>query len=517
MSHPQPPHNDQEVLFPASVQLVSITDLSGVITYANRHFCEVAGYGRDELVGQHHNLVRHPDMPKAAFADLWRQLKDGKPWRGVVKNRCKDGRYYWVDAYVTPLYRDGKISGYQSVRCKPTPALIQRASTIYRTLRQAEQGQGSALPAFTTLRPWLAVAGLAALLALAWQLAGAKAALLMPLPLLLLGLLYRDELIGTRHYLQRLHQDYDSLTRQVYSGSGAAAIADFHLKMGEARLTTVLGRVNDATDPLQRLAGELKLASNQACTAIGEQDAQTQQMATAMTQMACTAQEIARNIQESHGQVDEVRSRCLQTDDQLTQTERQITALTGQAEQAYQTAVSLAEESARIGTLMSEIQGIADQTNLLALNAAIEAARAGEQGRGFAVVADEVRTLSTRTHKATEQIQGSIGQIQQTLSQWQTMMQSNLHQTQSCAELTRQGSCSLQQVLVQMDQVSAYGAQIAAAAEQQQAGVEEMGRNIQAISAHSQHNSHKMREVDTVSQALFNQASQLKGLSQTFG
>ena len=73
---------DEEVDFPANEQLVSTTDLQGVITYANDHFCRVAGYSRAELIGQHHNMVRHPDMPKAAFADLWGKLKQGKPWRG---------------------------------------------------------------------------------------------------------------------------------------------------------------------------------------------------------------------------------------------------------------------------------------------------------------------------------------------------------------------------------------------------------------------------------------------------
>ncbi|MCR3891974.1 PAS domain-containing protein [Aeromonas caviae] len=82
---------DEEVDFPANEQLVSTTDLQGVITYANDHFCRVAGYSRAELIGQHHNMVRHPDMPKAAFADLWGKLKQGKPWRGMVKNRCKVG------------------------------------------------------------------------------------------------------------------------------------------------------------------------------------------------------------------------------------------------------------------------------------------------------------------------------------------------------------------------------------------------------------------------------------------
>ncbi|BBT94865.1 hypothetical protein WP8W19C03_15590 [Aeromonas veronii] len=98
---------DTEVEFADDIQLVSTTDLKGDITYANPAFCQVAGYRLEEMLGQHHNLVRHPDMPKAAFADLWAHLQAGKPWRGMVKNRCKDGRYYWVDAYVTPIYEDG--------------------------------------------------------------------------------------------------------------------------------------------------------------------------------------------------------------------------------------------------------------------------------------------------------------------------------------------------------------------------------------------------------------------------
>ena len=127
---------DEEVKFPESEELVSVTDTRGVIRYANRHFCRVAGFTEEELVGKNHNIVRHPDMPKAAFADMWEKLKAGLAWRGAVKNRCKDGRYYWVDAFVTPVFESGELTGYQSVRTTLADETKRKADSLYKQINQ---------------------------------------------------------------------------------------------------------------------------------------------------------------------------------------------------------------------------------------------------------------------------------------------------------------------------------------------------------------------------------------------
>jgi aerotaxis receptor len=125
------PITDQEKTFPPGCTLVSRTDTKGIITFANDAFVEVSGYSREELVGSSHNIVRHPDMPPAVFAQMWRTLKTGLPWRGIVKNRCKNGDLYWVDAQVVPVRKDGVTIGYMSVRSAPARADIPQAEAAY--------------------------------------------------------------------------------------------------------------------------------------------------------------------------------------------------------------------------------------------------------------------------------------------------------------------------------------------------------------------------------------------------
>lgn len=131
--------NDQEVPFPDGKLIVSRTDLQGKITHCNQSFVDMSGYSRDELIGEPHHILRHPEMPAAAFADLWQTVESGKKWHGYVKNLRKDGCYYWVYATVIPNIRRQEIVGYTSVRRKPSRTRVEECVTLYAEMQQAEE------------------------------------------------------------------------------------------------------------------------------------------------------------------------------------------------------------------------------------------------------------------------------------------------------------------------------------------------------------------------------------------
>ncbi|MFN3883634.1 MAG: methyl-accepting chemotaxis protein [Rhodocyclaceae bacterium] len=133
------PVTQREKPFPAGSYLVSKTDLKGIITYANDAFVAISGFSREELVGKNHNIVRHPDMPPQVFEDLWRTVKQGLPWRGIVKNRAKDGDHYWVDAIVVPLRENDQTVGYMSVRSAPSRQAVAEAEALYLRLNQTKK------------------------------------------------------------------------------------------------------------------------------------------------------------------------------------------------------------------------------------------------------------------------------------------------------------------------------------------------------------------------------------------
>ena len=140
MRHNQPV-TQREYEFPADATLMSTTNTQSHITYANAAFIAVSGFEREEIIGQAHNMVRHPDMPTQAFADMWATLKAGRSWTALVKNRRKTGDHYWVRANATPVVRGGKVIGYMSVRTKPLRAEIEATEAVYRAFREGRGGR----------------------------------------------------------------------------------------------------------------------------------------------------------------------------------------------------------------------------------------------------------------------------------------------------------------------------------------------------------------------------------------
>jgi len=134
------PVTDLEYSLKESDSIVSKTDLKGLITYINEDFLRVSGFTKAELIGFPHNIVRHPDMPAEAFADMWKALKENRPWTGLVKNRCKNGDFYWVLANATPFYENDQLAGYLSVRSKPGRDQINAADAAYRLFKEDKAG-----------------------------------------------------------------------------------------------------------------------------------------------------------------------------------------------------------------------------------------------------------------------------------------------------------------------------------------------------------------------------------------
>lgn len=517
------PVTNNERDYPFDVNILSTTDLKGCITYANEDFTEISGFTADELIRKNHNVVRHPDMPPAAFDNLWNDIKQGKSWMGIVKNRCKNGDFYWVDAYATPIFENGKISEYQSVRNKPHKDHVTRAEDLYQQITKGNipaKIKKSAVPlkhklfaGNTALFLLLTLAGVTL-----GDLSGNMAILMFLAGSLFSGLLTYT-LTAPIYSATRKATKVNSnpVIRYVYTGRNDEA-GDLlaAIKMLEAEGGSIVGRIADTANQVTRDASQLMAFIELSSERIQQQHSETDQVATAINEMTASIQEVANNARLTSETAIATCKEAEAGKQVVTQATQSIQSLASEIEQASTVIQQLEQDSNNIGTVLDVIKGIAEQTNLLALNAAIEAARAGEQGRGFAVVADEVRTLATRTRESTEEIHTMIASLQNTAEMAVNVMNSGRQQTEESVLHADKAAKSLDKINSAVEKINNMSSHIAMAVNEQSAVSEEINRSITRIrdlSTEAVDNSSKSKEA---SQELNNMSHQLHKLADHF-
>ncbi|HEF4760129.1 TPA: methyl-accepting chemotaxis protein [Pseudomonas putida] len=481
------PVTGRNLELPQSVNILSTTDTQSCITYVNSDFIRISGFTEAELQGQTHNIVRHPDMPAAAFEHMWATLKAGRSWMGLVKNRCKNGDHYWVSAYVTPIRSNGQTVEYQSVRTKPDPVSVLAAEQAYRRLREGDKsltrrlplGLGAKLSLTVGLILLLGALGGASLLSLPLGNALLAAGLCSGVSSICITMMLRP----LRVLVGKAREVADNpLSQLLYSGRlDEFGQIDFALRMRQAETEAVIGRINDAADQLGNYTQSLVKQFEDSNALTVEQQAETDQIAVAINQMKESVREVASNARNAANAAEQANLETRAGQQLVAHTSESISVLEEEVQHATQVIHELESHSTEISTVLDVIRGIAEQINLLALNAAIEAARAGEQGRGFAVVADEVRSLAARTQKSTADIQQMISVLQEGARSAVSVMRKSREQAQSSVGHAQQAASALAGIGQRVDEITRMNTHIAAAVVQQGAVSENIHRSIGSI------------------------------------
>jgi aerotaxis receptor len=532
-----------ETQVPGDAFIYSQTDLKGMIVEANDVFANLSGYEAEEMVGRPHNLVRHPDMPKEAFADMWRSLKAGRPWQGAVKNCRKDGGFYWVMATISPVRGSGgRVVGYQSVRRRPSREQVKAAEDAYKKIQNGDKSlvieDGRVVKVRSQLAEWNSRPDIQILRAAMCSLAGAAggvalemwgngsglvrwgAALTFALSALCSLCLLLRTLPNLRRDLGQMEAYLDGilssgdltlsfdLEKQDRSGNISRKLK---LLIGWVQSSILC--IEDAVVPVQTGTQQVLKSILEIDESANSQNLATASVAAASNELELTIREVSEHLRETESAVSETGRRATEGAEVSQSASNRIQELAKSIKGAAVEVEALGTSSAEVGAIAGVIREIADQTNLLALNASIEAARAGDAGRGFAVVANEVRSLADRTMKATAKIDALIGTIKGDGDRAMSGMRTGAAQVTDGVALVQEAQGALSGINDLMAEAVRKVSEIASSSTQQTDAMNEISSNISHVAAMTEQNVlvvHRTKElmgtmaplVDRVKQAV---------------
>lgn len=509
--------------------IISHTDAKGQITYVNDEFVEYAGFTREELIGQPHNIIRHPDMPQEAFRDMWATLKAGRAWQGMVKNRRKNGEHYWVKATATPR-PDG---GYMSVRLKPTRDEVQHAEVLYKKMREGKGGRlsgGYHLPGLgsrikyaynnmsltlTALLPLLfffaVMAGVTGWQFLSIKDAAAEQAML-PLVISLVaggGVAFLWLWLVLRENSGRLN-DLQKVAKEIGSGNLVAPAPMGNLdEIGSVfnavqvmrnRLFEIAFQMTQSASSLNHSASEMLSASEETSRGAQEQSSASASMAAALEELTASVDQIGHNADSAHAASQTAGEVSRSGAEAVYASTQEIADIADTVRNSAAQLKELEQVSDNIGQIVSTIREIAEQTNLLALNAAIEAARAGEHGRGFAVVADEVRNLAERTAQSTVEITDMVSQIQKRTESAANEMQSSVERVEQGVEKAKRAGQSVAEIEKETQKVVRATHDIQGVLKEQAQAAREVAETVEGIANLADSNASQAEQAFVASQ-----------------